>query len=95
MIRRVLIVIVLIGFCALGLLFGQLNPDPVVVDFHFYQSSMSVAITLLLAMAFGALFGGLLVFLGSTLPARLHQRRASRQASRLSTEMAKVSHQDE
>lgn len=91
MLRRIFIALVLIAFCFFGLLFGQLNPQPVTVDFHFFQSSYSIAVTLLACIAFGAVMGGLLVFLASTLPARMRTRKAVNQAQQTAKALAPVS----
>ena len=64
---RVLTLVLVIAFLALGALFGALNPQVVSYDFLFGSVNVSKGTALLLAMLVGWLLGGALCWAGSGL----------------------------
>lgn len=70
---RVLTLVIVIAFLALGALFGALNPQVVSYDFLFGSIKVSKGTALLLAMLVGWLLGGALCWAGSGLA---RQRKA-------------------
>ena len=80
--RFVLILLVLI-FAALGAVFGALNSDSVAYDFYFSAANVPKGAALLLALFFGWLLGGLLVYFGLVMRLRRRVRAQSRELNRL------------
>jgi uncharacterized integral membrane protein len=58
---RLLRAILALLFVVLGIVFGALNRDPVVVDFAFARLPTRLGIALLAALLVGTLLGGLAV----------------------------------
>ncbi|MBU6430341.1 MAG: DUF1049 domain-containing protein [Cyanobacteria bacterium REEB65] len=74
---RLLILIVVIAFVALGVVLGALNADLVRYDFGFASLSLPKGAALLAAVLVGWLLGGLTAWLGGFRPPS-RARRASR-----------------
>ena len=79
--KRLLAILLFLAFAAIGLVFAQLNPHPVAVDFHFFQIALPVAVVVPALLASGALVGGLLVFVLNTLPLKARLARATRSSA--------------
>ena len=71
--------IVMILAIALGLLFGILNHEVVIVDLLWFQLHWPLGLVLLAALACGLLIGLLLAWLLSVLPLRMQLRKARRE----------------
>lgn len=82
--KRLLHLLMLLLFVGSGLFFGTLNQEPTRVDFLFFVVEWPLALALASFFFAGALFGGLLTWLGSLLALRKRVRslRAERAAGR-------------
>ena len=87
--RRVLGLIAVIILIALGLSFAMLNPQSVVLDFYFGQSTLPLSLALVMALAIGA-FIGVLVVLGVVLRQRWQLRRVNRQIDSIQKELSQL-----
>ncbi|HEY2345584.1 MAG TPA: LapA family protein [Xanthomonadaceae bacterium] len=80
--RVLLQVLLALAFVAAGVLFGAFNPQVVVIDFHVFQATAGLGVSLLVALLFGALLGGIAVTAGIVWPLRRRLRRAERDIAR-------------
>ena len=72
---RLLAIIILVIFIALGVVLGALNADLVGYDFAFWQVQLPKGAALLGALILGWLLGGLTAWLGVSLRQRSSQRQ--------------------
>ncbi|HOV57632.1 MAG TPA: DUF1049 domain-containing protein [Rhodanobacteraceae bacterium] len=79
---RILWLSLIAVFALLGLLFGALNGERIVVDFYLFALTLPRGAALLAALAAGWLAGGALVYLGVVLRLRRQLREARRGAAR-------------
>lgn len=77
--RVFLQVLLAVTFVAAGVLFGALNPQAVVVDFHVFQWHAGLGVALLCAALLGAFFGGMAVVIGLVWPLQRRLRRQQRE----------------
>ena len=80
--RVLLQVLLALIFVAAGILFGALNPQAATIDFHVFQTTASLGVSLLTALLIGALLGGLAVTVGIVWPLRRRLRKAERTPAR-------------
>ena len=77
---RLLIVLLVLVFAALGAVFGALNSDWIDLDFYFLIVSVPKGASLLVALLIGWILGGSVVWL-ARVPALKRELRRARQRS--------------
>ncbi|AND68574.1 hypothetical protein ATSB10_11200 [Dyella thiooxydans] len=82
---RLLILLVVIAFVALGVMLGALNADLVVYDFGIASVSLPKGAALLAALLVGWLLGGLTAWLG-----RFRRPARGKRSSRVSGEASRA-----
>lgn len=73
---RLLVVLLIFVFAALGALFGALNSDWIALDFYFITLNLPKGATVLAALLVGWLLGGMLVWFTRVPRLRRELRRA-------------------
>ena len=68
-------------FIALGMVFGALNRQVVLLDLWYHQFDVRLGLTLIVVLLGGALLGGLVVTAGVGWPLRRQMRRAGNAGS--------------
>ena len=77
--RVLLQVLLALTFVAGGVLFGAFNPQAVAIDFHWFELSASLGVTLLIAVLIGAIVGGVAVTIGIVWPLQRRLRKKERE----------------
>jgi uncharacterized integral membrane protein len=83
---RLALVIVILAFVVFGAVFGALNAERIVVDFHFWQPSVPKGAALISAVVLGWLLGGLVAWLSRDRRLKREIRETRRQLKEAKTE---------
>jgi uncharacterized membrane protein YciS (DUF1049 family) len=76
---RLLIIILVLIFAAVGAIFGALNGERVIYDFYFATASLPKGGMLIAALLVGWLIGGIVVYFGLVLRLRRRVRMLARE----------------
>lgn len=87
---RLLIIILVLVFAAVGAIFGALNGERVVYDFYFTTASLPKGGMLIAALLAGWLIGGIVVYVGLVLRLRRRVRTLARELKRHAAEPTSV-----
>lgn len=87
---RLLVVLLILVFAALGALFGALNSAAITIDFYFLKVELPKGATLLATLLLGWLLGGILVWLSRVPRLRNELRRVRREAAQPPADAAVV-----
>jgi uncharacterized membrane protein YciS (DUF1049 family) len=68
-------------FTAAGILFGAFNAQTVHIDFHLFQITASLGVSLLVALFIGAALGGIAVTVGIVWPLQRRLRKLARESA--------------
>jgi putative membrane protein len=83
---RLLIIILILLFAAIGAIFGALNGERVIYDFYFTTASLPKGGMLIAALLIGWLVGGIVVYFGLVLRLRRRVRTLARELKRQDAE---------
>ncbi len=83
---RLLIILLILLFAAVGAIFGALNGERVVYDFYFTTASLPKGGMLIAALLIGWLVGGIVVYFGLVLRLRRRVRTLARELKRQDAE---------
>jgi len=78
---RLSFLVLAVAFLVTGLLFGALNPSPLVVDLYLVQFELSAGVALLASALAGACLAGFTLLLTVVWPMHRRMRRLLRQES--------------
>jgi uncharacterized membrane protein YciS (DUF1049 family) len=79
---RLLIILLILLFAAVGAIFGALNGERVVYDFYFTTATLPKGAMLIAAVLIGWLIGGIVVYCGLVLRLRRRVRTLARELKR-------------